>query len=674
MSRCRAAWLGALLAGLAVGVVQAQQEAPPRWALVAPQPGLTADQPVLLTLRWEDETTTPDAFDLRIDGRSYAADLRWTPPFLTLWLGAGWPAGTYRVEVATTAGMQTVQDELTYTLLPDPTGATPRRVRPKAEAFTFGGRVRAQSYNTALSGQGAALRQEPDGTHQFELDAEGRYKGIRLPVQLYLTSDESQQLFQPRNRIRVGFESKHVRVGVGDVQPAYNALMLNGNRVRGVTGEVGVGWVGLSATTGVLRRGLETRIQDLLLGDQDAIVPQRLLTAGRLRVGREEATRWTLSLMKVGDAVTPGATYRDTPKENVVASSSMRLKILELAQIDGTAAFSLTTDDIARGPSSAIEIDTTLGLNVPIDPLDYERFLVINTSTFPVEFDNLTSLAWRVQAQVNLPRHVLRGHVEDIGEAYVSLANPFLRSDRRGWEVSDQMNVFEGRVRGLLRYRTMTEGFAGTRTTERWQAQYTLAPVPDGPRLLAGYQLQERATEAATQTARDRTTSVRLGALHAFTTGRVQHFVNVFALDTRRTDNLRPERGTHTQLLQAAVTERIGAQWSAQGQYLLLTVTSDGLGTLQRNHTYELGGGYAFAVSPLQLRLLGRLTIAEETDLAPSSRRPEVNVFGTYQVQQDLSLDTRLGWAAYREAELDSRRYTETFAQLSLRYRFGAQR
>jgi len=674
MPRLLATWLTALLAGLAVGGVQAQDDAVPRWTLVAPQPGLTADQPVLLTLRWDDEATTPDAFDLRVDGRSYAEDVRWTPPFLTLWLGSGWPAGTYRVEITTTAAGQEVEDELTYTLLPDPTGAAPRRVRPRAGAFTFGGRVRAQSYNTALSGQGAALRQEPEGTHQFELDAEGRYKGIRLPVQLYLTSDEDQQLFQPRNRIRVGFESKYVRLGVGDVQPAYNALMLDRNRVRGVAGEVGVGWFGVRATTGVLRRGLETRIQDLLLGDRDAIVPERLLTAARVRVGREDATRWTVSLMKVGDAVTPGATYQDTPKENIVASSSMRLKVLELAQIEGTAAFSLTTDDIARGPSSAIEIDTTLGLNVPVDPLDYERFLVINTSTFPVEFDNLTSLAWRVQAQVNLPRHLLRAQVEDIGEAYVSLANPFLRSDRRGWEVSDQMNVFEGRVRGLVRYRTMTEGFASDRTTERWQAQYTVMPVPGGPRILAGYQLQERATEAANQTARDRTTSVRLGVLHAFTTGRVQHFVNVFALDTRRTDNVRPERGTHTQLLQVAVTERIGTQWSAQGQYLLLTVTSEGLGALQRNHTYELGAGYAFAARPLQLRMLGRLTVGEETGLAASSRRPEVNLFSTYQVQQDLSVDLRLGWAAYREADLDSRRYTETFAQLGLRYTFGATR
>ncbi|GAB5518190.1 MAG: hypothetical protein RhofKO_04410 [Rhodothermales bacterium] len=674
MFRLLAVWVGALLVCLTVATVHAQSDEAPRWALVAPQPGLTADQPVLLTLRWDDETTSPDAFDVRIDGRSYTEDLRWTPPFLTLWLGSGWPAGTYRVEVATTVGAEVVEDVLTYTLLHDPTGAAPRRVRPKADAFTFGGRMRAQSYNTALSGEGAALRQEPGGTHQFELDAEGRYKGIRLPVQLYLTSEENQQLFQPRNRIRVGFESKYLRLGVGDVQPAFNTLMLNRNRVRGVEGEVGVGWIGLRATTGVLRRGLETRIQDILLGDQDAIVPERLLTAARLRIGREQATRWTLSVMKVGDAVTSGATYQDTPKENIVASSSMRLKILEVAQIEGTAAFSLTTDDIARGPSSAIEIDTTLGLSVPVDPLDYEQFLIINTSTYPVEFDNLTSLAWRVQSQVDLPGHLLRGSIEEIGEAYVSLANPFLRNDREGWEVSDQMNLFAGRVRGLVRYRTTAERFAGDRTTERWQGQYTVAPVPGGPRILAGYQLQERTTEAATQTARDRTTSVRFGALHAFTTGQVQHFINVFALDTRRTDDLRPERGTDTQLLQVALTERIGVQWSAQGQYLLLTVTSDGFGTLQRNHTYELGGGYAFATTPLQLRLLGRLTVGEQTDLAASSRRPEVNVFGTYQVQHDLSLDVRLGWAAYREADLDSRHYTETFAQLGLRYRFGSGR
>ena len=55
---------------------------------------------------------------------------------------------------------------------------------------------------------------------------------------------------------------------------------------------------------------------------------------------------------------------------------------------------SLTTQDISTGPLTRAQVDSVFGdVDLPFDPSDYRRILILNASTFPLRPHELSSLA-----------------------------------------------------------------------------------------------------------------------------------------------------------------------------------------------------------------------------------------------------------------------------------------
>lgn len=566
-----------------------------------------------------------------------------------------------------------------------PTTAAP--VQSSAEDRpSITGSLIADSRNASFSGLGSSLRQEPGQTNVMQFRARMRYRGVRIPIRIYTTSDEDR-LFQPRNRFQVGVQSRYLNLYLGDNNPRYESLLINGTRVRGLEAALRLGPLQIVGIHGELQRGIEGSLQQYtpdmgipppnLRGDSTFVVTgvfQRKVTAARLAIGSRRSVQWGVHAMKAVDD-TGSIQFGEDPKENVVGGTDLRIRIKRMVQVEGGAAMSITTDDVSRGVATKAEIDSTFNINLPIDPEDYEDIIVLNGSTFPLDLRGLASLAWYSRAQVRLPSHIIRAEYRSVGDAYVSFANPFIRSDRRGLYLRDRFQLFDRRMTGSVRFDQYEDNLSSTqvatRETRLWGFNLSGVPLVAGPRLLVGYQRKDRESQDIVRSpTSDALVTFSLGANYVLRRKGHTHGFNVVYTRTDRTDDINPQRGSDATTLQVGFTERFPFPLSFGLRFMQLNIVSNAIGTLQDQQTYAGNVRYAFRSNQIVVGLTTSFTSAKATDLFPSSTRLDLGVQGAYTVLDDLTLRLRAGLANFDEAEGETRDYTENYIFLGLTYGF----
>lgn len=140
---------------------------------------------------------------------------------------------------------------------------------------------------------------------------------LNFQTRIKLTSDEDP-LLQPRNRFNLGFSlSRYLDVGIGDVNPRFTRLTLDGKRVRGVEANLKLGVINFHFIQGQLNRAVQgdpdvnravMLTEAVQESDMNVLRLNRLgytfqqdLTGGRLSFGRGERFQWGFNLMHVRD-------------------------------------------------------------------------------------------------------------------------------------------------------------------------------------------------------------------------------------------------------------------------------------------------------------------------------------------------------------------------------------
>ncbi|HFE52537.1 MAG TPA: hypothetical protein ENK07_03785, partial [Bacteroidetes bacterium] len=342
------------------------------------------------------------------------------------------------------------------------------KVRKEPFLREFRGRVFAES------------RQERISKRDFSANILGaRTSGIAGPVRFYvdayLTSLERRDQ-QPRNRLSLSLHTRYVGIDLGDAYPRYGELTLWGQRVRGVSGYVHLGFFNVDATVGELARAVEgqvvplandtTKTGSILVSNGDTLLLKRVgtyrrrLWAVRPSFGSGKHFQIGLTLMKVLDD-TNSVKYGLKPKDNLVVSPDFLLQFMRgRLRLEGSAAFSLYTDDISRGVLTKADIDSIFERSVPIDPAKYARYLIMNETTVPLDPRAGTSTAYQFKALFRFFRNDLRAGYRSVGPEYQTLANPFLRTNLRGFYVNDRIRLFQNLVYLNLGYEGYQESFA----------------------------------------------------------------------------------------------------------------------------------------------------------------------------------------------------------------------
>ncbi len=301
----------------------------------------------------------------------------------------------------------------------------------------------------------------------FGGELRGTAKGFEYNSRVYLTSLESSRL-QPINRFSFSARNRYFDIGLGDVYPYYHDLVLWGRRVRGIAASLSFWQLQLQFTTGQTKRTV-TPVYDTSVTPATVIAPGdygQTLTSLRLGLGKPGRSQFGIILLKVNDktsidnVTTADAKANSTPQGNLVAGVDFVVS-LDNRRFEwrASSAFSLTTDDIARGPDSKAKIDSTFGVSLPFDPASFENWLVLNSTTTPLDPTKLTSLAWQSSLRLNYFRHNIQIVLKKYGSEYISQGFSGLRNNLRGFSITDRINLKNNRLFLNLGFDDYTDNF-----------------------------------------------------------------------------------------------------------------------------------------------------------------------------------------------------------------------
>ena len=413
-----------------------------------------------------------------------------------------------------------------------------------------------------VDSRGDKIQGETDDVTTSRLSFRGNYDFVNYRGVAYVTSKENEFL-QPKNRFMFGLKTKYLTLNFGDLNPNVTPLTIYGKRVRGIEGNLELGFFNLHTVYGELEREIPAEISlatELLIvdvngdgefskaegdsfvdvngnGKRDEIGDVlrggtfgRTVLAIRPSFGPSRSLQWGLtfaqarddSLIKINlpdrinppgvsllsgrparfDYITPDSekVFIDlghTPKDNMLIGTDLFIGLDNNRFIlEGEGAFSLLGRNITGGPFTKLGLDTLIDddvdgkigdTDIPFNPADLERFFILNQSVIPLDPRGFTSVTYNAGIKLNYFKQLIRANYRFVGSEYNSLANPFIRKDIKGFNVSDRIRMLSNRFIVSLRFEKLENNLGGekenTTTTTSFDGGISLYPGRDMPRI-----------------------------------------------------------------------------------------------------------------------------------------------------------------------------------------------
>ena len=164
--------------------------------------------------------------------------------------------------------------------------------------------------------------------------------------------------------------------------------------------------------------------------------------------------------------------------------------------IEGEAAFSLLARDITGGPFTKEELDTLIDdvvdgkigdVKIPFDPAKLKSIFIINQSIIPLDPTGLNSVTYNAGLKLSYFKQFIRANYRFVGSEYNSLANPFIRKDIKGFNISDRIRMLSNKFIVSLRFERLENNLAenkeNTTTTTSFDGGISIYPGRDMPRI-----------------------------------------------------------------------------------------------------------------------------------------------------------------------------------------------
>ncbi|MDO9548421.1 MAG: hypothetical protein Q7J65_05615, partial [Candidatus Marinimicrobia bacterium] len=375
-----------------------------------------------------------------------------------------------------------------------------KTIEEAKRVLKYTGRVSAE----ANSEQVREVRQN---INSIRANASGSYDWLSFNAKAFISSEEDPTK-QPRNRLSLGLKTYIFDLSVGDVNPQFSELSLQGKRVRGVEANLKLKYFNTHIVYGQSERAIEGTISSTPDTLEDGVLQytrsgytyDRNLLAVRPYFGSGKnfqlgfslfkARADTLSVKKEYDGITETPDRSivmggvNKPKDNIVLGTDLLLAFDQKRFVWKTdAAFSYLNRDITGGamtlekmdtflPGDSLQNDTiTLGdMNIPLsgfpDPGDFTRIFIINQNISPLmpivpdtngqigmkEFLNMPSTAFKTVLKLNYFNNFFVVGYQRVGPEFTSLGNPYMRTDVQGFNISDKIRLFSNRLFVTLAY------------------------------------------------------------------------------------------------------------------------------------------------------------------------------------------------------------------------------
>ena len=374
-----------------------------------------------------------------------------------------------------------------------------------------------------------------------QLRLNGTYRSLGFGGNMLMTNEEKAER-QPQNRFLLNGELGWLRLQVGDVYPRFPSYVVSGKRVRGITGNLALGFFNVDVSYGETLRDIEGIVLgDTTFADSSGLDARpentaqisgfryalfqpgtfnRDFIAVRPSFGSGENFQWGFTYMKSKDKV-GSIKYGIKPQENLVVGSDMVIAFdNQRFRLEGQASLGLTNRDISQGNFTQADYDELAGVNDTTlsdeDRADRkkqsddikklaeigEKFITINEHIFPLNpvGTGTPALAYEGTLTLNYLNNFIRAQYYQRGAAYISFGNEFLQSDIKGMALSDRIRMFDNRALLSLSYEKRENNTAETKvaTTEysNLNTSLTVYPGTGLPSFTLGYGVNTRKSNA----------------------------------------------------------------------------------------------------------------------------------------------------------------------------------
>ncbi len=336
----------------------------------------------------------------------------------------------------------------------------------EASRFTYQGRGQIELRNETISGSSTWY-------NRGDLSLGANAYGVNLGANLHLTSEEKSYR-QPQDRYGLSIGTSWLSLKLGDSYPAFSPLIMNGLRVRGISGRLSVGFFNLEAAYGETVRGIGGQYLDTVviapgssglltggnyikLNDSTFVnvnygTYSRDLFAVRPSFNLGDHARLGFTYLKSSDAIS-SIDLGSAPNQNLVLGSDFAMNF-DSRRINFLAegAVSMLNQNTAVGNRSASYIDsisnsdagTQINNIVPISTLS--QLITINEFLVPLDPSKLSSLAWDVSLSLDYFNTFAKVGYVYRGPDYNTFGQPFIRTDIRGLNFFLRPRLFSNQI------------------------------------------------------------------------------------------------------------------------------------------------------------------------------------------------------------------------------------
>ncbi len=362
-----------------------------------------------------------------------------------------------------------------------------------------------------------------------ELRLNGTFKSLRFGSNLNLTNEEKSNR-QPQNRLLGWAQTDWLRLEVGDAYPRLPSLIVSGKRVRGITGNLSLGFLNVDVSYGQTVRPIDgTWLKDTTFADTSAWAarPTNTLPISGLKYEVFEPGTYLRSFLAVrpsfgsGENFQLGFTYltskddkgsirRGTfPQENMVAGTDLLIAFDDQRlKLETQASVCLINTNIVKGSFTKADFDS-IRKRDPQQADDLEKlsniaskFITVNEYLFPANptGEGLPGVSFEGILSLNYFNNFIRANFFRRGDSYMSFGNEFLQTDIQGFNVSDRIRLFQNRVLLSLSYEQKSDNIGDRKavTTDfaTMNSSLTLFPAANWPAFTVGYGMNTRKNDA----------------------------------------------------------------------------------------------------------------------------------------------------------------------------------
>jgi hypothetical protein len=349
----------------------------------------------------------------------------------------------------------------------------------------------------------------------------GEHRWLRVNSNLHVTNEE-RATRQPQNRYSISAETPWGSLHAGDTYPRFPSIIMNGRRLRGLYGQLELGWFNLDYATGQTIRRIEgsqlytvpvdsvdgsgvpvalppnaALINDSTYGVFSYGTHTRTLTAVRPSFGRRDLAQLGFTYLHSKDDMGSIA-YGNRPAENLLVGSDLRISLdRRRIEIVGQVAGSIQNTDISGGNLNREQLDDLLGSGT-VDRLEdfvslstLQKFITINQYLVPFDPLKRSSLAVDTHLRLNYFGNNLQVGYIRRGNDYNSFGLSSIRRDVSGYRIRDRQRLMQNQLFLDLSIERLRDNLNDTKehTTyfDRYDASVSWYPRRDLPSVTVGY-------------------------------------------------------------------------------------------------------------------------------------------------------------------------------------------